>query len=83
MKDPKNTTPSTINAMTSVLFHPSETPSESAINNINSPDVNRNAPIQSTPDARAVSPLSGSLGGSLGMTNIATMPIIPDAPAIT
>jgi len=68
-------------AITKGVFHPRETPSERAISRRRAPDVNKKAPIQSTPEA------FGSLGSrsfaALGMTKNAVTPVAKAAPAIT
>lgn len=83
MKDAKNTTETTRIAMTNGVPQPCDTPSESAINSRSKPDVNRNAPIQSTPEARGESAEFSVLGGSFGMTKTAIALTMNDAPAIT
>ena len=45
--------------------------------------MNRNAPIQSTPDARGQSAEFSDLGGSFGMINTAAALTMNDVPAIT
>lgn len=47
------------------------------------PDVNRNAPDQSTPDARGRSSFAPLLDGSFGIANIDTIPMTNDVAAIT
>jgi hypothetical protein len=70
-------------AMTKGVFQPTETPSDRAVRMRSKLDVNRNAPIQSTPFAREAFGSSEFLEGSFGMTNIAMRPMRPEAPAIT
>jgi hypothetical protein len=69
--------------MTNGVPQPCDTPSDSAMRRRSKPDVKRNAPIQSTPDARGESAEFSVLGGSFGMTNIAIALTINDAPAMT
>ena len=83
MKDTRNTTETTSIAITNGVFQPWETPSDSPMRSRSRPDVNRNAPIQSTPDARGQSAEFSDLGGSFGMTNIAAALTMNDVPAIT
>lgn len=83
MKEPINKTEMTKIAMTNGVPHPSETPSDKAISRRSAPDVNRNAPIQSTPEARGVVVSEGSRLWSFGMTKMAETPAINEAPAIT
>lgn len=72
----------TMMAMTEAFFHPDDPPSDRPTSSNKRPAVNRKAPTQSTPEARAVSS-SLLLGGSFGTTNIALTAIVIEAPAIT
>jgi hypothetical protein len=63
------------------VFQPCETPSDRPMRIRSRPEVNRKAPIQSTPDARDAS--VEFLSCSFGITNIAIKLILNDAPAIT
>jgi len=69
--------------MTKGVFHPAETPSERVIKRRRVPDVNRNAPIQSTPEARGILVLLTFLGDSFGIIKIAAIPTRKEAPAMT
>lgn len=64
-------------------FHPCDAPSEREIIISSVPDVNKKAPIQSTPDARGESSGCSFLPGSFGIANIAVMPIMQEAPEMT
>jgi hypothetical protein len=70
-------------AMTKGVFHPAETPSERAIKRRRVPDVKRNAPIQSTSEARGKLAVLTLLWGSFGITKIAAIPTRKEAPAMT
>lgn len=65
-----------------VAFHLSDPPCDKLTSNNKNPALNRNAPIQSTPEARTVAS-SALLGGSFGTTNIAITAIVKEAPATT
>ena len=69
--------------MTNGVFQLRATPSESAISNRRHPDVNKDTPGQSIPDARGWSPDEPVLGGSFGTRKIARKPTKPAAPAMT
>ena len=69
--------------MTNGVLQPCDTPSDSAMRRRSEPDVKRNAPIQSTPDARGESAEVSLLEGSFGMTKIAITLTMNDAPAMT
>lgn len=81
--DTRNTTETTRMAITKDVFQPCETPSERAMRSKSNPEVKRNAPIQSTPDARGQWAEFSDLGGSFGMTKIAAALTMNDAPAMT
>jgi hypothetical protein len=59
------------------------TPSDNAIKRRSSPDVKKKAPIQSTFEAWGKFGSLFFLGGSFGITNIAAVPAMNAAPAIT
>lgn len=69
--------------ITNGVFHPCETPSDNPVRRSRVPDVKRNAPDQSTPDARGSSSLAALLGGSFGMANIETTPMTNEVAAMT
>jgi hypothetical protein len=83
MKMARKSTETIKTVITSGVSQPKEAPSERAINKRRSPDVKKNAPIQSTFDARGWSAVSFFLDGSFGMTNIAATPMRKAAPAMT
>lgn len=83
MKDARNTAEITRIAMTNGVPQPCDTPSDSAMSRRSRPEVNRDAPIQSTPEARGESAEFRVLGSSFGMTKIAVAPTMNEAPAIT
>lgn len=69
--------------ITNGVFHPCETPSDNPVSKRSVPDVKRNAPDQSTPDARGWSSVDTLLGGSFGMANIETTPMTNEVAAMT
>jgi hypothetical protein len=69
--------------ITSGVSQPRETPSDKAMRRRSSPEVKKNAPIQSTLEARGWSAVSFFLEGSFGITNIDVTPVMKAAPAIT
>lgn len=69
--------------MTKADLHPWDTPSEREMSISNVPEVKRNAPIQSTPDARGESSGCSFLAGSFGIAKNAVTPVSSDAPAMT
>jgi hypothetical protein len=77
----RNITEMTRIAMMEGVFQPCETPSDRPMRIRSRPEVNRKAPIQSTPDARGAS--VEFLSCSFGITNIVIKLILNDAPAIT
>lgn len=83
MKMARNNTETIKTVITNGVSQPSETPSDNAIKSSNSPEVKKNAPIQSTLDARGWSVLSFFLEGSFGITKNAATPVMNAAPAIT
>jgi hypothetical protein len=83
MNDTRNTAETTSIAITNGTFQPCETPSDRPMRSKSRPEVNRNAPIQSTLDARGQSAEFSDLGGSFGITKTAAALTMNDAPAIT
>ena len=83
MKDMRNTTETTRIAITNGVFQPWETPSDSPMSSSRRPEVYKNAPVQSTPEARGQSEEFSDLGGSFGITKTAVALTMNDAPAIT
>ena len=69
--------------ITRAVSQPKETPSDKAIKRRRSPEVKKNAPIQSTLEARGASALLVFLDGSFGITNIAVTAMRNAAPAMT
>jgi hypothetical protein len=69
--------------ITSGVPHPRETPSDKPMRRRSSPEVKKNAPIQSTLEARGWSAVSFFREGSFGITNIAATLVMKAAPVIT
>lgn len=80
MNDTRKVTETTRMAMTNGVFQPCETPSDKPTRRRSRPEVNRKAPIQSTPEARGE---STEFGDSFGITNTAAALTVKDAPAMT
>ena len=83
MNDARNITDTMRIAITKGVLQPWETPSERPISKTSRLEVNKNAPIQSTSEARGRPAAFCSLAGSLGMTNIAVVATAKDVPAMT
>jgi len=79
----RNRTDTMRTVITKGVSQPRETPSDNAMRRRSSPEVKKNAPIQSTFEARGWSALSLLLEGSFGITNIAVTPVMKAAPAMT
>jgi hypothetical protein len=79
----RNRTETIKTVITKGVSQPRETPSDNAIKRSSNPAVKKKAPIQSTFEALGWSALSFFLGGSLGITNMAAIPLRAAAPAMT